>query len=133
MQRLTFELIGNKTPLTENNSEDIRLRTSSLGFIDPSIILKTDNTVSITRNNNIYTISSNLIIGSETTIVSDTSSITLLKDNYGIQELLVNADDFGEPGYVELTDYSVDANVITLDTDEYNGKEAVIKYLTTNS
>lgn len=133
MQRLTFELIGNKPPLTENNSEDIRLRTSSLGFIDPSIILKTDNTVSITRDNNIYTISSNLIIGSETTIVSDTNTITLLKDNYGIQELLVNADDFGEPGYVELSEYSINNNVITLDTDEYNGKESVIKYLTTNT
>ena len=132
MQQLTFELIGVKSPLTESNSEDIRLRTSELGFIDPSIILKTNNTVSITRDNNIYTISTNLIIDNESALVSSTNTITLSKDNYGIQELLVNADTADDPGYVEIVDYTVSGNIVTLDTTEYNGKEAIVKYLTTN-
>lgn len=132
MQQLTFDIIGIKPPLTEYNSEDIRLRTSELGFIDPSIILKTDNTVSITRNNNIYTISTNLIIDVETSAVSTSSTITLSRDNYGIQELLVNADSIGTPGYVEIINYTVSGRIITLDTTEYNEKEVIIKYLTTN-
>jgi len=132
MQRLTFELIGAKASLTEYNSEDIRLRTSELGFLDPSIILKTNNTVSITRDNNIYTISTNLILDTETTLVSSSNTIALSKDNHGIQELLVNADEIGTPGYVEITDYTINGRIITLDSTEYNGKETVIKYLTIN-
>jgi len=132
MQSTTFELIGVKAPLTEINSEDIRLRTSRLGFIDPSIILKTDNSVLVTRNKNIYTISSNLSIDVESTFVSSTGTITLSKINYGIQELLVNAEEVGDPAYVEIIDYVVDGNTITLDSDEYNDKETLIKYLTTN-
>ena len=131
MQQLTNELIGVKAPLTSINSEEIRIRTSELGFIDPSIILKTDDTVSVTRNNHIYTISTNLSIDNEENVVSDSSTITLNKDNFGIQELLVNADDAGDPGYVELIDYTVSDRIITLSTSDYDGKEAVIKYLTT--
>ncbi len=131
MQRLTFELIGVKTPLIQGNSEEIRIRTSELGFIDPSIILKTDDTVNVIRDKNIYTIQTNLHIDNEPNVVSDTSTITLTKSNHGIQELLVNADTYGDPGYVEVTDYTVVGSVITLDSDEYNGKEAFIKYLTT--
>jgi hypothetical protein len=131
MQSKTFELIGVKAPLTQSNSEEIRIRTSELGFIDPSIILKTDETVSISIDKHIYTISTNIKIDTETNIVSSTQTITLLKENLGIQELLVNADSDDDPGYVEIVDYTVQDNVITLDSDEYNGKEAVIKYLTT--
>ncbi len=131
MQRLTFEMIGVRTPTTQTDSESVRIRMSDVGYIDPSIILKTDNTVNVIRDKNIYTISTNLSIDNEINSVSETSTITLLKDNHGIQELLVNADTIGNPGYVEVTDYTVVGNVITLDSTDYNGKEAFIKYLTT--
>ena len=129
MQRLTFELIGTR-PLLTINTDSIRIRMSNLGFIDPSIILKTDDTVKITRDNHIYTISTNLRIISETNSVSPSNTITLSQKNFGIQELLVNADEIGVPGYVEITNYSVVDNTITIDDSEYSEKEAVIKYLT---
>jgi len=128
MQRLTFELIGTRAPATETDSESIRIRMNGIGYLDPSIILKTDPTVKITRENNIYTISSNLTIINEANTVSGTD-IILNNKNYGIQELLVNADDLGDPGYVEITNYIVTDSVITLDTMDYDGKEAFIKYL----
>jgi len=130
MQRLTFELIGVRTPTAQADSETVRIRMSDIGFIDPSIILKTDNTVNVSRDKNIYTISSNLTIENEINAVSSTSTITLNKDNHGIQELLVNADTIGNPGYVEITDYTTTGNVITLDSQDYDNKEAFIKYLT---
>ena len=74
MQRLTFELIGVRTPTTEADSETVRTRMSDIGFIDPSIILKTDNTVNVLRDKNIYTISSNLTIESEFNTVSSSST-----------------------------------------------------------
>lgn len=131
MQRLTFELIGAKAPLTQLNSEDIRTRTSELGFIDPSIILKTDNTVSVSINKNIYTISTALSADVETGLVSTSSTITLLKDNHGIQDVLVNIEKKGEPAYVEYFNYTIVNGVITLNTADYDDKEYIIKYLTT--
>ena len=130
MQRLTNEMIGVKIPLSKLDSEDYRIRLSALGFIDPSIILKTDNTVMVSRKKNIYTISTNLSIDNEKNIVTDDSTIILHKDNHGIQEILVNVDTVDDPGYAEITDYTVVERVITLDTDEYNGKDTFVKYLT---
>ena len=131
MQRLTFDLIGSRAPITESDSEIVRIRLSDIGFINPSIILKTDDTVNVSIDKYIYTISSNLTIKNEENIVSETATITLLQNNHGIQELLVNAETIGNPGYVEITNYTVLDNIITLDSAEYNGKEAFIKYLTT--
>jgi len=130
MQRLTFELIGVRTPTTEADSETVRTRMSDIGFIDPSIILKTDNTVNVLRDKNIYTISSNLTIESEFNTVSSSSTITLKKDNYGTQEVLINVETSDAPGYAEIIDYTTTGNVITLNTHDYDNKDAFIKYLT---
>lgn len=131
MQKLTRELIGTKTPLTQTDSESIRLRMSELGYLDPSIILKTDDTVNVDIDKNIYTISTNLQILNESTTVDGSSTITLNKVNLGIQEVLVNMElTNDDPAYGEITDYAVTNNVITLNTSDYNNKLAVVKYLT---
>lgn len=133
MQRLTYEMIGTRIPFDPvTSSEDARLRLNTIGYLDPSIILKTDNTVLVQRDRNVYTIKSNLIMTSESSTVSDSATITLSKPNFGIQELLVDTGDIGNPGYVEVIDFSTTGNIITLDSQDFNGNAAFIKYLSTN-
>ena len=129
MQSLTFEMMGARPPIDLLDAEDIRLRLNNIGYLDPSIIIRTDNTVALNIDKNIYTITSNLIIDSEQLII-DGSTIVLSKDNFGIQELLVNVETSDDPGYIELINYTFDNRNITLDTDEYDSKEVFIKYLT---
>lgn len=132
MQRLTNQIIGTRAPLSINDSENIRLRMSSLGYLDASIIIQTDNTVNVTIDKNIYNISTNLQIISENTIVSNEQTIMLNKSNFGIQEILVNMElTNDDPAYGEITEYTVLDNIITLNTTEFNNKVAIVKYLTT--
>jgi len=132
MQNTTFNMIGVKVPLTISDSENIRLRMSDLGYLDPSLILQTDNSVNVTINKNVYTISSNLHIIQETPIISNDSTITLSKPNFGILEVLVNMEATNvTPAYGELMDYTVSTNVITLNSIEYKNKLSSIKYLST--
>lgn len=133
MQRLTFNMIGSRQPVSVLNPEDVRERMSRLGYLDPSMILKTDNSVVISIDKNIYTISSNLTFTNEENIVTTSGTIVLTKDNFGVQEVLVNMElTNDEPAYGELTNYNVVGNTITLNTQEFNNKLAHIKYLTTN-
>jgi len=129
MQSLTFEMIGARPPVELLDSEEVRVRLNNIGYLDPSIIIRTDNTVALNIDKNVYTITSNLILDSEQLLV-DGSTILLSKDNFGIQELLVNVETSTDPGYVEVINYIYDNRNITLDTDEYDGKEVFIKYLT---
>jgi len=129
MQSLTFEMIGARPPVELLDSEEVRVRLNNIGYLDPSIIIRTDNTVALNIDKNVYTITSNLILDSEQLLVNG-STILLSKDNFGIQELLVNVETSADPGYIEVINYVSDNKIITLDTDEYDGKEVFIKYLT---
>jgi len=132
MQRLTNQLIGPRVPLTSTDSENVRLRLSDIGYLDTSLILKTDDTVKVSIDRNIYTISTNLQIISEESTVSSSSTITLSKENFGIQEVLVNMEESNDdPAYGEIKNYTVTDNIITLNTADYNNKLTYIKYLST--
>jgi len=131
MQRLTFNLIGPRPPVNELDAQNVRERMGLVGFLDPSFILKTDNTVNVTVEKNIYNISSNLQLRLVKTYVSDTT-ITLPSSNFGIQEIIVNMEISNDsPAFGELDEYIVNDRVITLGTNLYNGKLTYIKYLTT--
>lgn len=132
MQRLTFDMIGTRSPLTVNDSEIVRLRMNSIGYLDPSIILRTDSSVKVSIDKNVYTISTNVTLITESHIVSSSGTIILNKLNLGIQEVLVNMDTELDPAFGELMTYSTNNNIISLNTNDYNGKTAYIKYLTTN-
>lgn len=130
MQRLTFNMIGSRPPVSVLNPEDVRERMSRLGYLDPSMILKTDNTVAVSVDKNVYNISTNLELKFIKTYVSDTS-IELPSENYGIQEVLVNMETSNDsPAFGEVDDYTVSGQTIDIGTNLYNGKLAYVKYLT---
>ena len=130
MQRLTFNMIGSRPPVGELDPIVIRERLGILGFLEPAFILKTDETVNVTVNKNIYSISSNLEIKTVKTYVSDTF-INLPTSNFGIQEILLNMEKSNDsPAFGEFIDYSVNNQIIDLRTNLYNGKMAYVKYLT---
>lgn len=130
MQRLTFNMIGPRPPVNELDQQDVRERMGALGFLDPSFILKTDDTVSIGVDKNIYSISSNLQLKTITTFVSGTE-ITLPSANHGVQEILVNMEVSNDsPAFGEFMDYTVSGEIIDLGTNLYDGKIAYVKFLT---
>ncbi len=129
-QSLTFELMATRTPLPIKD-DDIRLRMSTLNIIDPSIILKTDDTVLVSVDKNIYTIQSNLSIVTVELTVSETSTITLPTINLGIQEVLVNMDTEEDPAFGEIDDYAINEQILTLATNEYDNKTTIVKFLST--
>jgi hypothetical protein len=133
MQRLTFNMIGSRPPIDKQNESMVRIRLNDTGYFDAStIILPEDKTILIEKNKNIFKIKSNLRIQTDKTKVNDDSQIILTKLPYGIQEVLVDTDDVVSPGYVEIIDYKIEKNVITLNTDDYNGNSAIVKYLSYN-
>jgi len=130
MQRLTFNLIGSRAPALDLDPEDIRERMGILGFLDPSFILKTDESVTISVDKNIYNIRSNLELKLIKTYVTDTI-ITLPSSNYGIQEIIVNMEVSNDsPAFGEFDEYTVNDTIINLGTNLYDGKLTYIKYLT---
>lgn len=133
MQRLTFNMIGSRPPVSVLNPELVRERMSMIGLIDPSIIIKTDDTVAVSIDRNIYNISTNLELKTVKLLVSAESTITLPSENHGIQELLVNMETMNEsPAFGELDtdEYSISGNMITLNTNLYANKLTYVKYLT---
>ena len=130
MQRLTFNMIGTRPPVNFLNPEEVRERMNTLGYLDPSFILKTDETVSVSVDKNIYSISTNLELKFIKTIVSGTI-ITLPSENHGIQEILVNMEFSNDsPAFGEIDDYTVDGQTIDIGTNLYDGKLVYVKYLT---
>ena len=130
MQRLTFNMIGTRPPVNFLNPEEVRERMNTLGYLDPSFILKTDETVSVSVDKNIYSISTNLELKFIKTIVVDTV-ITLPSENHGIQEILVNMEFSNDsPAFGEIDDYTVDGQTIDIGTNLYDGKLVYVKYLT---
>ncbi len=130
MQRLTFNMIGSRPPVSALNPQIVRERMGVLGFLDPSFILKADDTVVINVDKNVYSISANLEIKTFKTYVSNTS-ITLPSLNFGIQEVLVNMEvSNNSPAFGEFDEYTAIDQTIELGTNLYNGKLAYIKYLT---
>lgn len=130
MQRLTFNMIGPRPPVSELDPQDVRERMGIIGYLDPSFILKTDDTVSVEVNKNIYSISSNIELKLIKTYVSDTI-ITLPSANYGIQEILVNMEVSNDsPAFGEFDEYTVNDTIIDLGTNLYDGKLTYVKFLT---
>jgi hypothetical protein len=126
-------MIGPRPPVEFQNEYDIRIRLNETGYLYIStIVIPEDKTIVIEKDKNVFKVKSNLRIQTEKTQVNDNSQIILNKESYGVQEVLVETNDASSPGYVELIDYSVDGKVITLDTDEYNGNSAIVKYLSYN-
>ena len=133
MQRLTFNMIGPRPPFGLLDENLVRERLGKLGFLDPSFILKADNTVNVTVDKNIYNISSNLTIKMIKTYVANTT-ITLPTVNHGVQEILINLEFSNDsPAFGEFDEYTVNGNVIDLGTNLYDGKLAYVKFLTVYS
>lgn len=130
MQRLTFNMIGPRAPVSDLDPQVVRERMGVVGYLDPSFILKTDDTVSISVDKNIYSISSNLEMKLFKTYVTDTT-VELPSENHGIQEILVNMEVSNDsPAFGEFDEYSVNGTTIDLGTNLYDGKLIYVKFLT---
>jgi hypothetical protein len=126
-------MIGSRPPVSFLEAEDVRERMSGVGYLDPSFILKTDDTVAVSVDKNIYNISTNLEMKFIKTYVTDTT-ITLPSENHGIQEVLVNLEVSNDsPAFGEIDDYTVDGQTIDVGTNFYDGKLAYVKFLTVKS
>lgn len=131
MQRTTFNIIGPRPSIDFMNKQAVRERLGKLGFLDPSVIIKSDNSVSISTNKNTYYISSNLELKIHKTTVS-VNNITLPSENYGIQQILVNLEDSNDlPAFGEIDTYIVDGLNVIFENEQYDGKLTYVKYLTT--
>lgn len=129
MQELTFELISDHNPIQD--PDVIREYLNRLTYLRASVILKHDNSVAITANKNIYTLKSNLTLVMELNLVDSYGRINLDKENYGVQEVLVNMEEESEPGFGEIINFTVYGQIIQIDSNEYNNKSAYVRYLTT--
>lgn len=133
MQRLTFNMIGTREPVSALDPEDVRERMSNVGYLDPSFILRTDNTVVVSVDKNVYNISTNLEFKFLKTYVVD-NNIELPSKNYGIQEILVNMETSNDsPAFGEIDEYNVSGQTIDIGTNIYDTKIAYVKYLTEKS
>lgn len=66
----------------------------------------------------------------ETRTVTATGTIVLTKPQFGIFSVFVNTKPIGQPeAFAEFVGYSVSGDTITLGVQDYNGKTAIIKYL----
>ena len=129
-QRTTFNIIGPRPSVDMLDPQLVRARLSVLGFLDPSFILKSDETVVVSVDKNIYNVSSNLEFKVVKTVVNN-QTIILPTDNFGIQQILVNIETDNEfPAFGEIEDYTVVNRMIDLGTLEYTNRSAYIKYLT---
>jgi hypothetical protein len=129
-QRTTFNMIGPRPPVNMINQQLVRERLGILGFLDPAFILKSDETVTVTVDSNVYSVSSNLEFKSFKTSV-DNKTITLPTENYGIQQILINMELSNDlPAFGEIDEYTVNQRVIDLGTNSYDGRTSYIKYLT---
>jgi len=133
MQETYFEMIGIKDDLFDQTESDIRKRLNKTGFLDPSIIIETDNTVSVERTSNTYTIKSNLVLEFYEGEVELDNTIILPKTIYGVQEILVDVEDEDEPAYAEIYGFTYSDKTIYFsdDEDDHALKKCIVKYLTT--
>lgn len=130
MQRLTFNMIGPRPPVNDLDPQVVRERIGIVGYLDPSFILKTDDTVSVSVDKNIYSISSNLELKLVKTYVTNTT-VELPSENHGIQEILVNMEVSNDsPAFGEFDEYTVNGTTIDLGTNLYDGKLIYVKFLT---
>lgn len=130
MQRTTFNMLGPRPPVNTIDSQIVRERLGKLSYLDPSVIIKTDSSVAISVDKNVYTISSNLEFKTiKDLIVGNT--IPLPTDNFGIQEILVNLDDDNSsPAFAPIDGFDVNNKTVIFDTLDYHGKLCIIRYLT---